>query len=215
MRIILTLLLLFPVIANAAELPKRILLDVPFTPQAPYANWKQPYQDTCEETSIVMAVAWIKKIALTKKVADTMIRDLVAYQIKKYGDYKDTNAEQTARLARDLYQLNTRVQYDVTHKDIRAELARGNIVIAPMAGQLLKNPYYTQPGPVYHMLIFIGYDDEKKALIANDPGTRRGKQYPYAYATIDRALHDWTGSKKTVTKSRSAMIVITPPPSVE
>ena len=144
-----------------------------------------------------------------------MIRNLVAYQIKKYGDYKNTNTEQTARLARDFYKLNTRVQYNVTHKDIRAELARGNIVIAPMAGQLLKNPYYTPPGPAYHMFIFIGYDDEKKELIANDPGTRRGKNYPYSYATIDRALHDWTGSKTTITKGRSAMIVIIPPSSVQ
>ncbi|MBI4281265.1 C39 family peptidase [Candidatus Uhrbacteria bacterium] len=208
MRIILALLLLLPSIAHAGELPKKILLDVPFTSQAPYANWKQPYQDACEEAAVVMAAAWVQKKSLTQKIADKMIRELVAYQIKTVGDYKDTNAEQTAKLARDFYKLNTRVQYDVTHEDIRAELARGNIVIAPMAGQLLKNPYYTRPGPAYHMLVFIGYDDTTKELITNDAGTRRGKKYRYSYATIDKALHDWTGSEKTITKGRSAMIVI-------
>ncbi len=215
MHIILTLLLLLPAIANAAELPKRVLLDVPFTSQAPYANWKEPYQDACEEAAVVMAAAWSRQRPLTKKIANTMIRNLVAYQIKTSGDYKDTNAEQTAKLARDFYKLNTRVQYDVTHKEIRAELARGNIVIAPMAGRLLKNPYYTPPGPIYHMLTFIGYDDTTKELIANDAGTRRGKQYRYAYTTIDNALHDWTGSKKTITKGRAAMIVVVPPRAVQ
>ncbi|MDO8582362.1 MAG: C39 family peptidase [bacterium] len=208
MRIILTLLLLLPFIAQAGALPKKVLLDVPFTSQAPYANWKEPYQDACEEAAVVMAAAWVQKKPLTQKLADTMIRELVAYQIKIVGDYKDTNAEQTAKLAHDFYKLNTRVEYNVTHDDIRAELARGNIVIAPMAGRLLKNPYYTQPGPAYHMLVFIGYDDATKQLITNDAGTRRGKQFRYSYATIDRALHNWTGLEATITKGRSAMIVV-------
>ncbi len=215
MPTLIALLLLLPFITQASALPKKVLLDVPFTSQAPYANWKQPYQDACEEAAVVMAAAWRQNKPLTQKIADKMIRELVAYQIKTVGDYKDTNAEQTAKLARDFYKLNARIQYDVTHEDIRAELASGNIVIAPMAGQLLKNPYYTRPGPAYHMLVFIGYDDTTKQLITNDAGTRRGKQFRYSYATIDNALHDWTGSKKTITKGRSAMIVVSPAHSVQ
>lgn len=208
MHIILTLLLLLPLMANAEELPKKVLHDVPFTSQAPYANWRQPYQDACEEASVVMAAEWMKKQSLTPNIADRKIKKLVVFQNQRYGGYKDTNAEQTARLARDYYKLNVRVAYDIDHNDIRTVLASGNIVIAPMAGKLLKNPYYTPPGPAYHMLVFIGYDNATQEFITNDPGTRRGKHYRYSYTTIDRALHDWGGSKATIEKGRSAMIVV-------
>src|SRR5690606_41290644 len=33
---------------------EQLILDVPFTSQAPEGNWKQPWQDACEETSILM-----------------------------------------------------------------------------------------------------------------------------------------------------------------
>ena len=35
---------------------EEINLDIPFTSQAPSLNWDQPYQDFCEEASILMAV---------------------------------------------------------------------------------------------------------------------------------------------------------------
>src|SRR3990167_747254 len=38
---------------------KEVNLDIPFTSQAPHLNWDQPYQDFCEEASILMAVQYV------------------------------------------------------------------------------------------------------------------------------------------------------------
>src|ERR1043166_5721644 len=41
-----------------ASLPASLLLPVPFTPQAPYANWDQLHNEACEEASSLMAGAY-------------------------------------------------------------------------------------------------------------------------------------------------------------
>ena len=44
---------------SVTVLTKEINLDVPFTSQAPHLNWDQPYQDFCEEASVLMAVQYL------------------------------------------------------------------------------------------------------------------------------------------------------------
>src|SRR5688572_5442442 len=39
-------------------LPKTLLLKVPFTPQAPTANWDELHNEACEEASSLMAAAY-------------------------------------------------------------------------------------------------------------------------------------------------------------
>src|SRR3989338_6436262 len=39
---------------------KEVNLDIPFTSQAPHLNWEQPYQDFCEEASVLMAVQYVR-----------------------------------------------------------------------------------------------------------------------------------------------------------
>jgi len=100
------------------------------------------------------------------------------------------------------------VRYDVQLEDIKKELNAGNIVITPMAGRLLGNPYYTSPSPVYHYMLFKGYDDGREEFLTNDPGTKRGKNYRYNYKVAYNAIHDWTGSKQTISRGKKAMIVV-------
>jgi hypothetical protein len=45
---------------NKEELPAEINLNVPFFPQAPDANWNQPWKDACEESSVVLAYHFVK-----------------------------------------------------------------------------------------------------------------------------------------------------------
>lgn len=202
-------LLIFQMPACSFELPQKVYLPVPFLCQAPYGNWSQPWQDACEEAAVIMAMRYVKGDSVNRESGNREILDMVDFQIKKYGGHYDLDAEQIAKLVKDYYIYNNvEVQYDIQIEDIKNELAKGNAVIAPMAGQILGNPYYTPPGPAYHNMLFKGYDDRTGEFITNDPGTRRGRNYRYKYKTAYNAIHDWTGSKKTIAQGRKAMIVV-------
>ena len=71
---------------------------------------------------------------------------------------------------------------------------------------MLKNPYYTQPGPERHKVVIIGYDPDNKEFITNDPGTRRGADYVYDGALLWDAIHDWNGGD--VPQGAKVMIVV-------
>ena len=103
---------------------------------------------------------------------------------------------------------NIEIRYNISAMDIKRELAKGNLVITPMAGRLLKNPYYTPPGPAYHYMLFKGYDDRAGVFITNDAGTKRGEGFRYKYSVAYNAIHDWTGNKKTIGRGRKVMIVL-------
>ncbi len=47
--------------AEVAAAIKDVLLDIPFTPQAPFGEWSNPiYQDGCEEAVRLIAVRWAR-----------------------------------------------------------------------------------------------------------------------------------------------------------
>lgn len=189
------------------KLPNKILIAVPFTSQAPFGKWDEYHEETCEEASLLMVQYFLQKKKLTKEIAEKELQDMVAYQIKHYGDYMDSTAEQMVRLAADFYGIkNLRVVYDFSKEELKKELAKGNPVIIPAAGRLLGNPNFTAPGPLYHALVLVGYDGN--IIIANDPGTRRGEGYRYDIDILFNAIHDFAGDKNKIEIGRKAMIVV-------
>ena len=195
--------------AAAESLPPKIDCAVPFTSQAPYGNWKEPYQEACEEAALIMAQYYWLGRPLNREIANREILQMVAFQRKQLGGHFDLPAAQIAKLGKDYFHNDQlRVVYDIKIKDIQDELAKGNLVIVPCAGRLLRNPNFTPPGPVYHNLVIRGYDDLKKVFITNDPGTRKGEGYRYPYLVLYNAIHDWNGSKQTINQGRKAMIVV-------
>lgn len=182
------------------ELPEKIILDVPFISQAPHANWDDPYQEACEEASMIMVYNYLEGVSsITPDEADKQILNLVAYQ-DSIGLPYDINTSEMKQVINDFYKKESTV---VTEKSINIEsfknlLANGTPIIIPAQGQQLNNPNFSNGGPEYHMLVIIGYNESKKIFITNDPGTRKGKHYEYSYDTIMKAIHDWTGDKKTV-----------------
>jgi hypothetical protein len=192
----------------------KLLQNVPFMIQAPLGDWKDPRQQHgCEEASLAMAAAWVQGKELTAETALAEIFALTDFERKNYGEYYDLSLADTLRLWQDYYHLSpARAEYDVTKEDIRQELAAGRLVIAPMNGTLLHNPHYTAPGPLYHQLVIIGFDDAKRVFITNDPGTRFGKGYAYDYDIFMKALRDFrTGNDLPVTGEVKAILVIGKP----
>lgn len=187
------------------ELPKEINLAVPFTPQAPFADWNLPYKETCEESSLIMVDYFLKNQELTPSLADREILNLVRYQKQKLGYFEDTDAQTTAQIMRDYYGYKgAKAVYGITVDDIKKELAKGRPVIIPAAGRLLGNPFYTFPGPLYHMLVIKGYTEEN--FITNDPGTRRGENFLYSFDRLYSAVHDWNNGD--IYNGQKAMIVV-------
>ncbi len=168
---------------------------VSFTSQAPHSNWDLPYQEACEEASVLMAVSFFSPDSVdisTKDAADAEILSLVDMQTERYGEYQDTTVEETIRFASQRYE---HIQFDVlrnpTINDIQSALANGSLVIVPVYGRALGNPNFTGDGPLYHMLVVRGYNASRHTFVTNDPGTRNGESYVYNENVIMSAMGDW------------------------
>ncbi len=197
--------------ASPSEIPPKIQIDVPFTSQAPLVNWDKYHEEACEEASIIMVKFFLDKKGINPEIADKEILDMINFEIKNYGDYKDSTASQMVQLAKDFYgplpeEKKLRAIYDIKREDIKKYLAKGSPIVIPAAGRLLGNPNYTQPGPLYHALVLTGYDGNE--IITNDPGTRKGKNYRYNINVLYNAIHDFPGNKDNIENGRKAMIVV-------
>ncbi len=199
---------------TSPPLPQKILLNIPFTPQAPFANWADPKQEHgCEEASILMVMRWVEGKSLSPAEAEKEIIAISNFEQEKYGEFRDDSAADTARLIKDYFNYqNIELILNADAEKIKNEIINGNAVIAPVNGQKLKNPYYTPPGPVQHMLVIKGYDAETKEFITNDSGTKRGENYRYNEKILEDALQDYlTGFHEPIFTVNKVMIVIKPP----
>lgn len=189
-----------------------IIYKVPFTPQAPYAEWSDPvHQDGCEEAVSLMAVLWARGEVLNQSKAKEEIVAASDYQAENFGEYRDASVKDTAkRIIKGYFEYNkVEVKTVITAKDIIQELIKGNIIIIPTDGQKLDNLYYTPPGPERHMLVVIGYDEENQEFITNDPGTKRGENYRYSEKVLFDAIRDYhTGYHAPIDAIEKNMIVI-------
>jgi len=142
------------------------------------------------------------------QTAEDELQKIVAFENSIFGFFEDTTSEQTAIFTEQLYgYTDIDIIENPTVEQIKENVSAGFPVIVPSAGQLLGNPYFTSPGPEYHMLVIRGYT--KHQFIVNDPGTRRGEAYLYDIDTIMNAMHDWNGGGP-ITEGRKAIIVIHP-----
>lgn len=184
-------------------------LNVPFAPQAPFANWDALHEEACEEAAILMVAHYLSGTPLTPKIAEQEILDLVAWETERgYG--QDVTTAQMTDIATEKFGLRARVSTDVTSDAIKEELVAGNPVIIPAAGRDLGNPYFSGDGPWYHALVIIGFESGWTGdwFIVNDPGTKRGHRYSYRVETLMNAIHDWTGVKEEIRTGRKAMVIL-------
>lgn len=189
------------------QIPQQVTLNVPFTPQAPFADWNPPYDEACEESSLIMVEYYLRDEPLNPTRADSEI--VLQYNWQTERGYEiDIDTNDLANVARDYYQRKAKRYTDeeVSIENIKRLLAGGYPVIIPAAGQLLGNPNFRGAGPPYHMLVITGYDEN--GFITNDPGTRNGEDFRYSYDTIMNVIHDWNGSKETIQQGPRAILVI-------
>jgi hypothetical protein len=182
-----------------------VLLDVPFAPQSPYANWDALHEEACEEMSLIMVHHFLAGTPLSSADAETEVQQMVAWETaNRYG--VDVSVAQLGAIATALYGYHARVLANVTANTLRSELSRGNAIILPVAGRELNNPHFEGQVPFYHMLVVIGYSGDD--FITNEPGTKDGAKYVYSTDVLMNALHDWIGVKEQIaTGPKNALVV--------
>jgi len=180
-----------PSSSASSSLRAAVNWDVPFTSQAPLGNWDELHQEACEEASVLMVLRYFQGTPIgTPEQADQAIQSLVLRN-EELGFPVDDTAEEVIVLLRDQDStLKTELLHDPSADDLKRVLSEGALVIVPAQGQFLKNPYFTPPGPRYHMLVLRGYTDNG-FVITNDPGTKRGEAYVYSWERMLNAIHDW------------------------
>lgn len=188
-NLIFSILFLFALIA----LPGQAVSDqVPFTPQAPTANWDDPrQQDACEEASALMAMAWVRgEDSLPAAAAEAEILKISDYTQNKYGESRDLYvADVVTQIFYDYFNYdNVCLLREATPEKLEEYLKLGHLILAPTNGQALGNPYFTPPGPENHMLVLKDYDPATAEFITNDPGTKRGANYRYDRDLLFKAI---------------------------
>ncbi len=181
----------------------------PFISQAPFGVWDKLHDEACEEAVIIIANGFLNDVKeISNEKANKEILALVDWQIEKYGKHKDLKLEEIQNMALEFYKDNLELSEEISEQSFKKVLANGNIIIIPAAGQELGNPFFTPPGPLYHALVVIGYDELTREFITNDPGTKRGAGFHYSYATLLKSIHDFPGKKEKILEGKSRALIV-------
>lgn len=183
-------------------------IEMPFYAQAPHGNWDYPWQEACEEASVLLAANVYKNFNLNVDQFNEELLHLVNWEIDYFGAYEHTTIEQTAEMMELQYGLETVIYENPTFENIQGILNKSHLIIAPFAGKYLYNPNYKNGGPVYHMMVIKGYNAEKRQIVTHDVGTRHGANYVYTWDVIDFALHDYAPN---ILEGTPRLIEIFPP----
>ncbi len=183
---------IYAISKGSADVPVSKNLAVPFTPQAPDAEWHEPWQNACEETSVIMADAFYKdKKSLPPAEAKKKILEIFKVKEAEFGSSADESMERVAEIVNGA-QLGWTASVSVNPElnAIKKEIMAGRPVIAPIDARLLTGDPYA--GTLdYHVLVISGYDDASEEFIIQDPGTKKGRNERYGYEVLYNAINDY------------------------
>ena len=184
-----------------------INLAVPFTSQAPTANWEQPFQDACEEASVLMVDYYYQNNNLPEPIeVENILTEMVDWQISNWGDHHNLTMQELAEFVTMTFGYQTELIPDLTPDKIREYLALGQPVIVPADGHKLANPYFSNDGPDYHMLVIKGHQDDY--FITNDPGTRLGEDFVYTTENLFNSIAEWNQKESRATGLKVGLILL-------
>ncbi len=183
-------------------------ISIPFTSQAPYGNWNEPWHNACEETSIAMVDAYYRDVrSFSKAAAKQQILDIFHIKQTYIGKSLDESANTITTLINQFLSWEAVVIDNPTLKQIHDELDAGRPIIIPVMADLLKNPHFRGTFP-YHVLVISGYDESTEEFITQEPGTRYGENYRYSYQTLLDANRDF--DTVDITRAPKRMIFTSP-----
>lgn len=182
-----------------------VRITVPFQSQTPLGVWDPLHEETCEEASLLLVKHFLGETTPTPVEMDAELLDLVQWETENgYG--WDVGIDEMKSIAQDRYGFAGTILDNVDVDTLEEMLRQGNPVIIPAAGRLLGNPYFSGEGPIYHMIVIVGYD--KTSFITHDVGTKRGENYRYRKDVLMNAIHDWTGGEDDILLGAKRALVL-------
>jgi hypothetical protein len=175
---------------DKAVIKKSVLLNVPYTVQAPLANWSV-HEESCEEAAVLMYHYFLSgKRGLSGNIispylAGSEMVKMKNWQVKAYGREPDLSIYKLGVFVRQYYGYDPKVFKSITTQDIKRELSAGHPVLVPVMTHGLRNPHYG-PKSVYHILLIKGYSSG--GAIANDAGIKEGQSVVYPWGTVFSAI---------------------------
>jgi uncharacterized protein YvpB len=186
-----------PLLAQQAS----VKLPVPYASQVPDGAWVAPWDEACEEASLLMVNGYYqKKTNLPKSEVKREIQRMVNWEKATFSTYTDTDAEQTVRLIEEHSSFKASVQRSPSLEKIKEELSAGRPVI------ILVDMFelYNEPdlGDSYHVAVLSGYDDAKQEFHLLDPAR---EATAYSYDQIMNALHDFNPNSGEADKEATVL----------
>jgi len=169
-----------------------VVLSVPFTPQAPEGNWGEPWDNACEETSMVMVESYYRgnwNLGVEKSKKE--IQNVLDQKNTLLGVSKDESSEAIVHLINQVYKRQAELVKNISVEKIKHEIDGGYPVIITFDARLVENPNFLSQ-ITYHAAVIVGYDDETQEFIVHDPGTSNGKQFRYGYQELLNANKHYT-----------------------
>jgi len=188
-------------------LPAAVILQVPFSTQAPNDNWNR--NEDCEETSITMANAFLTgstEDKLPTDAAQNAINNLKAWEQINLGYNANTGVDATTKMAEGAFNLTVTRIPNFTEADLKNALQAGHPILLPINAKLLGNTQYKNGGPIYHMIVLRGFKGD--TFIVNDPGTDNGDGNEYPFSILQKASADWNNATQTIDSTRKFALVL-------
>ncbi len=188
-------------------MPATVILQVPFSAQAPTNDWNR--NEDCEETSITMANAFLTGTTQDKLPADAAqnaINNLKAWEQINLGYNANTGVDATTQMAQGAFGLKITQIQNFTETDLKTALENNHPILLPINAKLLGSAQYANGGPTYHMIVLRGFKGD--TFIVNDPGTDNGDGNEYPFSVLENASADWNNATKSIDSTRKFALIV-------
>ncbi len=186
---------LFPTFSAYAQEKEIVKLKVPYTSEIPLGSWVKPWNNACEEASMVMAESYyFGNESMTKAVAVKYMTPIFKIEDKIFGSNADSDTVRTAKLLNDYLSVSATIKNNPTIEEIKDQLRRGKPVISFHYAKDIKNPYHhwRVGGSYFHVMVLVGFDDNTNEFLVHDSGDPvTGAYHRYGYNLIMNTLHDF------------------------
>jgi len=201
-----------PTVILESGLPNKHLIQTAFVPQAPEKNWDQPWQDACEEASLLTVDFYYQNInKVSIETARDSILDMIKFEDTKNYTY-DMTIDQMAIVGKDYLGYESEIINNPTIDQIKKYISQNIPVIVTANGKTLyaENKYFKSGGPYYHSAVILGYDDDKKQFTVHDVGTQFGAYFKYSYDLLMESIHDFpeSGHKEDINNGEKRVLIL-------
>jgi len=162
------------------------LLQVPYTVQAPFNDWRV-FENACEEAALLMYHDFLQgdlRQVIPPSEAASQLRAMEQWQVVPWGADRDLDMQHTGLLAQQYYGYSFQV-LPATRENIEASIDAGHPVIVPAMTHSLLNPYYGAH-TVYHEVLIKGYNGN--GVVTNDAGVMQGRNWLYSWSVLFSAI---------------------------